>query len=112
MSVSSDSTRRPRVSVGMPVYNSAAFVAGSIGAILQQTFADFELLILDNASTDRTPEICRQFAVADTRVRYERNATNIGAPRNYNAVLGLARAGLFKWCAANDLCRSRWSPYH
>ena len=98
----------PRVSVGMPVYNSEAFIEETIRAILGQTLADFELIISDNASTDRTAEICREFARTDPRIRYSRNAQNIGVPGNYNAVLTKARAEYFKWCASNDICRPRF----
>jgi len=92
----------------MPVYNSEAFIGETIEAILAQTLTDFELIISDNASTDRTAEICQAYARSDPRVRYSRNATNIGVPGNYNTVLGNARAAYFKWCASNDLCQPRF----
>lgn len=58
----------PRVSVIMPVYNVQAYVAKSIASILDQTFADFEFLIVDDGSTDNTPEIVRTFT--DKRIRF------------------------------------------
>ena len=51
-----------RVAIGLPVYNGEEFLAAAVDSILAQTFADFELFISDNASTDRTEEICRRFA--------------------------------------------------
>ncbi len=51
----------PVVGVGMPVYNGERFLAEAIESVLRQSFADFELVISDNASTDRTEEICRSF---------------------------------------------------
>ena len=77
----------PRISVGMPVYNGDAYLELAILAALDQTFTDFELIISDNASTDRTEEICRDFAARDSRILYLRNSENIGAAKNYNKLL-------------------------
>ena len=52
----------PRVSIGMPVYNGERYVGEAVEGLLAQTFTDFELVIVDNASSDRTSEICRAFA--------------------------------------------------
>src|SRR3989442_1823225 len=73
------SSRRPRVSVGMPVYNGERYLAEAVDSLLAQTYEDFELIICDNASTDRTGEIARSYAARDTRVRYARNEKNLGA---------------------------------
>jgi glycosyltransferase involved in cell wall biosynthesis len=94
----------PRVSVGLPVYNGEAFVAQTIESILSQAFQDFELIISDNASTDRTEEICRAYAARDPRIRYYRNDINRGAVWNHNRVFELARGEFFKWNSADDLC--------
>src|SRR5688572_1962320 len=94
----------PRVSVGMPAYNSAKWIEPAISSILEQTFADFELIISDNASTDATYEICERFARRDSRVRLLRNSVNIGANRNYMAVLDAGRAPFFKWTTSSDWC--------
>src|SRR6266705_6617015 len=77
------STVRPRVSVGMPVYNREKYVGAAIEAHLNQTFTDFELVITDNASTAHSEEICRSFAAKDPRVKYYRNPQNLGASGNY-----------------------------
>lgn len=92
----------------MPVYNGERWIEATIGSLQRQTFADFELIISDNASEDRTGEICTRMAAADARIRYVRNARNIGANRNYVAVLALARASYFKWASSNDLCEPRF----
>src|SRR5688572_28453549 len=97
------SSTGPRVSIGMPVYNAQSWVAESIESILRQTFADFELIISDNASTDRTYEICAGFARSDPRVRLSRHVLNVGAIRNYRAVLASAHGEYFKWASSNDL---------
>lgn len=97
------SNQRPRVSIGLPVHNGAAFVAEALDSLLTQTFRDFELLISDNASTDETGAICRERAERDERVRYVRNETNVGAMRNFNSVFACARGEYFKWAAHDDL---------
>jgi glycosyltransferase involved in cell wall biosynthesis len=93
---------RPKVSLGMPVYNGEAYLAGTLDSILVQTYPDFELIISDNASTDSTREICEAYAARDSRVRYYRNDTNIGAAPNYNRVFELAAGGYFKWTPHDD----------
>ena len=82
----------PRVSVGLPVYNGERYVQESIDSILNQTLIDFELVISDNASTDRTEAICTGYAVKDSRVHYHRNPQNLGAAKNFRRVFELSRA--------------------
>jgi len=91
------------VSVGLPVYNSEAYVAESVESVLGQSYEDFELVISDNASTDGTGDICLRYARADPRVRYIRQPRNIGLSPNHNFVLRQSRGELFKWAAADDL---------
>lgn len=95
--------REPRVSVGMPVYNGEPYLAEAIDSILAQTYTDFELVISDNASTDRTQDICLAYVKKDQRVHYHRNATNIGASKNYTRVFELSSAQYFKWAAHDDI---------
>ena len=95
----------PRVSVGLPVYNGANYLRGCLDALLSQDVEDFELVISDNASTDDTEAICRSYAARDRRIRYERNARNIGSARNYRKVFEAARGEFFKWCSHDDVCR-------
>jgi glycosyltransferase involved in cell wall biosynthesis len=96
-------TRQPLVGLGMPVFNGAAYIADTLESILGQTFADFELVICDNASTDATEAICRAFAAVDPRIRYYRNDTNVGAHPNYNRTFQLARGKYFKWTPHDDV---------
>ncbi len=98
------SERRPRVSVGLPVFNGEAFLAPAIESMLGQSLEDLELVISDNGSTDRTAEICSHYAALDGRVRVERQERNRGAAWNFNRVFELARGELFKWAAHDDLC--------
>jgi glycosyltransferase involved in cell wall biosynthesis len=94
----------PKVSIGLPVYNRERFLRQSLDALLHQTFTDFDLIISDNASTDETEQICREYARGDRRVRYHRNQSNIGAPRNFNQTFALSSAKYFKWATSDDLC--------
>jgi glycosyltransferase involved in cell wall biosynthesis len=94
----------PSVTVGMPVYNGEPYLEQAITSLLAQTYPDFELIIADNASTDRTSEICRDFERRDARVRYHRNAVNLGAALNYNRLVEMARGRYFKWAAHDDVC--------
>jgi glycosyltransferase involved in cell wall biosynthesis len=92
------------VSVCVPVYNGELFLRETLDSILAQTFQDCEIVISDNASTDLTPEICKQYAARDPRIQYSRNEINIGANPNFNRLVRLARAPYFKLANADDLC--------
>ena len=94
--------RIPKVSIGMPVLNGENYIEPAIRSILAQTYSDFELIISDNASQDRTEEICRHYLEKDGRIRYYRNDSNIGAARNFNRTVELARGEFFKWAAHDD----------
>jgi glycosyltransferase involved in cell wall biosynthesis len=96
--------KRPRVSIGMPVRNGERFIRQAIDSLLNQTFTDFELIICDNASTDSTENICREYAAADPRVRYYRNPRNVGPAGNHNKCFNLCRGEYFRWHAHDDLC--------
>jgi glycosyltransferase involved in cell wall biosynthesis len=93
---------KPRVSIGIPVYNGELYIRQAIESVLAQTFRDLELIVSDNASTDSTAEIMREYAARDPRVRYSRNRVNIGAARNYKVCLELATGEYFRWLAADD----------
>lgn len=93
----------PEITIGMPVYNGERFLEGALRSILAQTAGDFELLISDNASTDRTREIVRDIAARDRRIELRANGKNLGATQNYNVLVGLARGRFFKWAAHDDL---------
>ncbi len=96
----------PLITVGLPVYNSERYLRQSLDSLLAQTYRNFVLVISDNASTDGTAQICQQYAAADSRIEYSRNETNIGNPRNFNRVAGLANTRYLKWSTADDF----WAP--
>lgn len=97
-------SQRPRVFIGLPVYNGARFLARAVDSLLAQSFTDFTLLISDNASNDDTQAICERYCLQDSRVSYVRQRENIGAPNNWNFVVHQAEGEYFKWATANDEC--------
>ena len=98
----------PTISIGLPVFNGERYVALALESLLKQDFNDFEVIISDNASTDRTSEICADFARKDRRIRYYRNSGNIGSAPNYNRTFHLSSGQYFKWLAHDDLCRPQF----
>ena len=94
---------KPRVSIGMPLYNSEKYLEETLDSILAQTYSDFELIISDNASTDHTQQICREYAANDSRISYYCNKNNLGAAKNFNRVFELSSGEYFKWAAYDDL---------
>jgi glycosyltransferase involved in cell wall biosynthesis len=93
----------PRLSVGLPVYNGEKYLAEALDALLGQSYSDFELIISDNASTDRTEDVCRRYTARDPRIRYFRQPVNVGAAPNHNFVVQQARGEYFKWASHDDL---------
>lgn len=92
----------PRVSIGLPVWNGENYLEGALRSICAQTFQDFELIISDNASEDRTEVISREWAAKDPRIRYIRNDKNVGAAKNFNQVFEWSTGEYFKWAAHDD----------
>jgi glycosyltransferase involved in cell wall biosynthesis len=94
----------PTVSIALPVFNGEDFLGDALDSILAQSYADFELIICDNASDDRTREICEAYSASDDRVRYLGSDVNRGAAWNYNRGLEAASGRYFKWASHDDLC--------
>ncbi|NWF37940.1 glycosyltransferase [Mariprofundus sp. NF] len=86
----------------MPVFNGEQLVRTALDSLLAQSFGDFELIISDNASTDGTEQVCREYAGRDERIRYVRQTTNIGASANFKVVLDEAHGEYFMWAACDD----------
>lgn len=93
----------PTLTIGLPVYNGQNYLEQAVRALLAQSYTDFELVISDNASTDRTSAICAAFAAEDPRVRHIRHDENRGLIWNFNRAFELARGRYFKWSAHDDL---------
>ena len=94
----------PRVSVCIPTYNRARYLALAIDSVLGQTFEAFELIVADDASTDDTAEVVR--AYRDPRIRYLRNDRNLGGPANWVRAFGAATAPYCAILGDDD----RWAP--
>lgn len=96
-------TTKPKVSLGLPVYNGENYLETTLKSILSQTYKDFELVISDNASEDATADIIKKYAENDSRIRYYRQSENIGAAANYDYVFMKSEGEYFKWCAHDDV---------
>jgi glycosyltransferase involved in cell wall biosynthesis len=92
----------PRVSIGLPVYNSESFLAPALDSILEQSFSDYELIISDNGSTDGTAAICRDYAARDSRVRFIQQSEDIGMIPNFKFVLDESVGDYFMWLSGDD----------
>lgn len=102
------SSGSPLVSIGVPVYNGGVYLEQTLKSIQEQSYADLEIIVSDNASTDETEAVCRDAAAKDSRIRYERHDVNRGGLWNFNRVLYLAAGEMVKLAAADDLLRPRF----
>jgi len=93
----------PRVTIGVPVRNGESEINACLACLSSQTFRDLAIIVYDNASTDRTPEIVAAAMQKDPRISYFRHETNIGALPNFAAVLAAAESPYFMWRAFDDL---------
>ncbi len=96
------------VSIGMPVYNGEAYIKQAIDSLLAQTHEELELIICDNASIDGTQKICLQYASQDKRIQYHYNEVNIGAIKNFEKTLELAKYDYFMWAAHDDIWETEY----
>lgn len=95
-----------KISIGMPVFNGEKYLREAIISILNQSYENFELIISDNASNDKTETICNEFVNIDGRVKYYRKKVNVGAADNYNFVFHESSGEYFKWAAHDDIIRA------
>ncbi len=95
--------QKPLVTFLVPCYNYGNYLRSCIDSIASQTYRHIEILILDDASTDNTPEIARKLTESDDRIRYRRNEQNIGHLANYNRGIEEARGELI-WLISADDC--------
>lgn len=91
------------VAIGMPVYNGAKYIQSTLQSLLNQTFADFSILICDDGSTDGTLDICHAFAARDMRIKIIRNNTRLGGARNFNKTFSLSHGEFFMWASQDDI---------
>ena len=96
----------PLITVGMPIYNEAKYIGKAIESVLNQSLADFKLIICDNASTDETANICEEYASKDDRIEFIKNDINIGSSQNFAKAFILSDSEYFVWISGHDL----WHP--
>jgi glycosyltransferase involved in cell wall biosynthesis len=93
----------PVVSIGMPVFNGENFISPALESIVAQSYENLQIVIGDNASTDATESICREFAERDRRISYFRHSENLGASGNHDFVFFQSEGPLFKLAAHDDV---------
>jgi glycosyltransferase involved in cell wall biosynthesis len=106
-------TSNPLISVVMPVHNALPFLNESIGSILAQTLTDFEFVILDDASTDGSLELLREWSCRDKRIRVHESKKRLGLSGSSNAVVSKARTPIVARMDADDIAhpdrlRKQW----
>jgi len=92
----------PLVSIGLPVRNAESSIADVIRSVLAQDHERVELVISDNASTDGTEAVCREFAANDNRVSYHRQPENVGLLNNFRHAMRVGQGALFRWIGDDD----------
>jgi glycosyltransferase involved in cell wall biosynthesis len=96
--------RRPLVSIGIPVLNGQRFLRDALESLLAQTLTDIEIIVCDNNSADATGAIAQEYVARDSRVRYFKNASDLGPAANHNLCFSHATGKYFKWHAHDDYC--------
>ena len=107
-------TTNPLISVVMPVHNARPFLGESIRSILEQTFSDFEFVILDDASADGSVELLREWSLRDKRIHLHESKKRLGLSGSSNAVVAKARASIVARMDADDIAhpdrlRRQWN---
>jgi len=92
------------ISVLMPNYNGAEYIAEAIESVLNQTYRDFELIIIEDASTDNSREIIDKFAATDSRIKVIQNATNQFVNISCNIGLEVAKGKYYARIDSDDIC--------
>lgn len=95
--------RLPRVSMVMPIFNGALYLAAALDSVLAQDFQDFELICLNDGSTDATSKILTDYAAKDHRVVYRENISNIGLPATLNKGFAIAKGDYHSWSSHDNL---------
>lgn len=97
----------PRVSLVLPVHNGADFLGEALGSIAAQSFADYELICVDDASSDGSPALLDAAAKADPRIQVVRMDGNVGLPAALNAGFARARGSYFSWTSDDNILRPK-----
>lgn len=91
------------VSIILPVYNGEKFLRESIDSVISQTWKNWELLIVDDCSTDSSPVIAKEYVAKDDRIHYYRNEENLRLPRNLNRGFSLAKGDFLTWTSDDNM---------
>jgi FkbM family methyltransferase len=101
--IQSDS-HQPLVSIGIPTYNRQKFLEEALHSVMNQTYPNLEIILSDNASSDKTQAFCHEMSSKDSRIKYIRQEHNLGAIRNFEQVFQVASGKYFMWVADDDKC--------
>lgn len=93
----------PRISILIPLYNAENFIAQTIESVLQQTFQDWELIILDDCSTDNSYIVAKALETKDSRIKVYKNSHNLGMLGNWNEGIKYCHSEYFAKLDADDL---------
>ena len=96
-------TDAPLVTIGMPVFNEERFISDSLDALTNQDYPNLEIIISDNCSTDKSSQICKDYAHKFAYIRHNKMTSNIGAAENFREVQKLSKGKYFMWAAGHDL---------
>jgi len=94
------------LTVGFPIYNGEKFLKRRLDNILTQSYNNFLIIISDNASTDKTEQICKEYQKIDPRITYVKQTKNLGGINNFLWLINNSNTEYFVWAAADDI----WSP--
>lgn len=100
--------KHPSISIAMATYNGEKFIAKQLDSILQQTFEDWELVVCDDKSTDKTFEILNEFKKNDSRLKIHENTTNLGFKKNFEKITSICSGEFIVFCDQDDI----WTPDH
>lgn len=95
----------PLVSIVLPVYNGEKYLKTAIESILKQSYKNWELIIIDDCSTDGTSDIVKEFEKKDPRVKCYRNEINLKLPRSLNKGFSIAKGEYFTWTSDDNICK-------
>jgi glycosyltransferase involved in cell wall biosynthesis len=99
--------KAPAISLVLPVYNGQRFLAEALDSIFAQTFTDFELIAVDDCSTDNTPQILAEYAARYPQLRVHTNAANSKLPASLNNGFQVARGAWFSWTSDDNIMRPK-----
>lgn len=95
-------TNKPLVSIGVPVFNGEKSIGKALNSLINQDYENIEIIISDNASTDKTFDICKKFTLKDSRIKFSPLSRNISGALNFNRTFKLSSGKYFLWAAHDD----------